>query len=167
MADMGGIRKFTTTWDSARTTWEYCHKSCKKTDLPHAKVKCNLVPSLWRLGWFMVQSLLIVRFCATARKLGVSRGKVLWQEKSTLAPGCICTRYSKNKFWNVEISWNKILRAYLHIVCVHKVVSRKIDMFCDVCKNDKKMSREKTYFSIKPCLSYIGNKRCRFSVKWL
>jgi hypothetical protein len=46
-------------------------------------------------------------------------------------------------------------------MCARKVL-HKTDIFCALCKKEKKMSREMDYFSTKIYLAYTGHKTCRF-----
>ena len=76
------------------------------------------------------------------------------------------TRVHMHPVFKNHISKNQnpkyILHTLLHILGVHKVVSRKTDIFCDLCKKrQKKTCRNKTYFSIKFCLFYTGHTKCR------
>jgi hypothetical protein len=48
---------------------------------------------------------------------------------------------------------------YLHILCA------QMDIFCELCKKDKKKCREKTYFSNKFYYFYIGYIKNHFFIK--
>ena len=80
--------------------------------------------------------------------------------------GSICSSTRKN-ILEMQKIWNKnMARTSRRSICGQEV-SRKNNIFCYLCRKDKKMSCEKPFVTIKICLFYTRHRKYRFSVKRL
>ena len=113
-------------------------------EAPHAT--CLITPNHGETFTKLIMQFLISLFCFSwyleiqmlSLYIKLERVWVLWSEihYGSRVHGCICPRLKNQilNYWKLS----KYSRIHIHILCVHKFVLRKSDIFYGMCKKIKK-----------------------------